>query len=127
MKRLLILLVIGALFLTNFSCFRSGSSAGKKLTNGTWYGDKYERYDNDGNLIEENTMDGLTLNFYSDGTVKFKENGRLLHSGEWELVDDGDKIHLDWGAAGEGTYKIFKLTDTKFIYGDEYEKVQYKR
>ncbi len=128
MKRLLLLSLMIGLVFTSVKCKKDKStSAEALLTAGTWNGVNMKRYDGNGNLIETVSLNGLTLDFYDDGTVKFKDHGVTMHSGEWELLDNDSKIHFDWGAAGDETSEIRKLTDDQFIYGDDYHETTYER
>ncbi len=128
MRKTILYVFILGLAITQVSCKKpSNASAKALLTADTWQGVNTKRYDNNGNLMETISLNGITLDFYDDGTVKLKDHGTTVHSGEWELLDNDSKIHFDWGAAGDETYDIRKLTDDKFIYGNDYEETTYQR
>jgi len=122
------MLIMLSLVITMDSCTKNEEVSYKDLlTAETWNGVYTKRYDSNGNLLETISLSGVTLDFYDDGTVKLKNQGITMHSGQWELLDDDSKIHFDWGIAGDEIYDIRKLTDDEFVYANDNEETRYER
>ena len=116
MKKAMFLLLTASLLFV--SCNKLlGPSAKAKLTGDPWQGVEGKVYHTDGTLWQTFDLSHNTLTFKTDGTWEFKEDGRLLHHGDWELRNGDKELYMSMQEDGsENTYIIDKLTQTELKY-----------
>lgn len=93
----------------------------KRALIGEWEWEYGGNCDSDSGVFNYSSSKGLTIVFKSDNTLSVKQNGQIIQSSHWEVVDgDADLFALNVEPAVDALYGRILFCDGSVLFDNSY-------